>query len=209
MQKQDAVRHALVEDIKPLTATLARAFADDGMIDWLCGPRGAVPDGIRDACAAALFEGYLRCLSLPHGMVYTTHDHSGGALWSPPGKWQMGVAAQLRMTPYFLRATGWKRLPTRFLAAQKILAAHPRAPHYYLQVLGVDPSAQGHGWGTQLLKKGLQVADAAGMPCYLETMNETNIPFYQRHGFRLTGSLRLPWSGHGVWFMWRDAAEPD
>lgn len=209
MQKQDSIRHALVADVQPLAATLARAFADDGMIDWLCGPRGSTPDAQRNAQAAALFEGYLRCLSLPHGMVYTTPDQSAGALWSPPGKWEMGVLAQLRMTPYFLATTGLRRLPTRFLAAQKILAAHPHQPHYYLQVLGVAPEGQGRGWGTQLIRKGLAVADGAQMPCYLETMNDTNIPFYERHGFRLTGELKLPYTGHGVWFMWRDVVKDE
>lgn len=88
---------------------------------------------------------------------------------------------------------------------QKILALHPREPHFYLQVLGVDPAAQGRGWGSQLLKHGLAQVDAARMPAYLETMNGDNITFYERHGFRLSGELRLPFSGHPVWFMWRDA----
>jgi ribosomal protein S18 acetylase RimI-like enzyme len=203
--KSASIRLATVTDIPPLTSALARAFADDGMTDWICGPRGVESDQRRNERTASLFEGYLRCLSLPHGMVYTVGDGIGGSLWSPPGAWQTGLLTQARLAPYFFRAAGMSRLLTRFLAAQKILERHPHQPHYYLQVLGVDPSAQGRGWGAQLLKAGLEVVDRAGMPAYLETMNETNIAFYQRHGFRLTGELVLPYSGHRVWFMWRNA----
>lgn len=202
--KSSSVRFATENDIPRLTQSLARAFADDGLTDWVCGPRHLEPDDKRNRRTASLFEGYLRCLSLPHGMVYTVENGIGGSLWSPPGTWQMGWMAQARLVPYFVRATGASRLLTRFLAAQTILDRHPHEPHYYLQVLGVDPSAQGRGWGAQLLKAGLTVVDKATMPAYLETMNETNIPFYERHGFRLTGEIALPYTGHKVWFMWRD-----
>lgn len=202
--KSADIRAATLADVPTLAAALARAFADDGMTDWVCGPRGGEPDVIRNRRTASLFTGYLRCLSIPQGMALTLPAANGASLWSPPGKWNLGLRDQLRLSPYFIAAAGLRRLPTRFLAAQRILAAHPTAPHFYLQVLGVDPAAQGHGWGSQLLKAGLRTVDAAGMPAYLETMNDNNIAFYERHGFRLTGELRLPYTGHPVWFMWRD-----
>lgn len=207
-QDEAGVRCATAGEIDALAAVLARAFADDGMIDWLCGPRGHEPDDARNQRSAALFTGYLRFLAMPHGMVYTADGLPGAALWSPPGKWKMGLVAQARMTPCFIRATGLAGLPTRFLGAEKVLAAHPHEPHYYLQVLGVDPAHQGTGWGGRFLRKGLQVADSKGFPCFLETMNPDNIGYYNRHGFRVTGELRLPWTGHPLWLMWRERSEP-
>ncbi|MFZ5722928.1 MAG: GNAT family N-acetyltransferase [Pseudomonadota bacterium] len=205
MQHAPEIRHVRPHETTVVAAMLARAFADDGMIDWLAGARGHEPDAVRNARAASLFAGYLQLLALPHGMAFTVDGLPGAALWSPPGRWRMGPLTQLRMTPFFLATTGWRRLPPRFVAAQKILAAHPATPHYYLQVLGVDPQAQGQGWGRQLLQHGLTIADEARMPCYLETMNADNVGFYVRYGFRLTGELQLPFSGHRVWLMWRDA----
>lgn len=206
--KQSAIRPVTPDDVPRLAASLARAFADDGMTDWICGPRGIENDERRNERTASLFTGYLRCLSLPHGMAFTAPECAGASLWSPPGLWQPGVATQLRMTPYFVAAAGLRRLPTRYLAAQRVLAAHPKQPHYYLQVLGVDPAAQGHGWGSSLLKTGLALVDAAARPAYLETMNADNIPFYERNGFRLTGELVLPYTGHRVWLMWREPVTP-
>lgn len=203
--KSTDIRPATLADVPALCRSLALAFADDGMTDWVCGPRGVEADDIRNARTASLFNGYLRHLALPAGMSFTLPGCAGAALWSPPGLWEAGLSTQLRLVPHFFRATGWRRLPTRLVAVQKILALHPREPHFYLQVLGVDPAAQGRGWGSQLLKHGLAQVDAARMPAYLETMNGDNITFYERHGFRLSGELRLPFSGHPVWFMWRDA----
>ena len=46
------------------------------------------------------------------------------------------------------------------------------SPHWYLSILGVDPDHQGKGLGGELLKPVLAQADAQGLPCYLETLEE-------------------------------------
>nr|QQZ52074.1 GNAT family N-acetyltransferase [Phenylobacterium glaciei] len=54
---------------------------------------------------------------------------------------------------------------------------HPMArPHAYLWFLGVRPEAQGLGVGSRMLKAGLAKVDAAGLPAYLESSNEANVP---------------------------------
>lgn len=199
-EKRLAIRDARLADVPGLSRVLARAFADDPMVEWL-----VKPDARREERTALLFSAYLRLLSLPHGMAYTTDDMVGGALWSPPGQWQMGLAAQARFLPAFLGTTGLARAPACYIGVQQVLGAHPREPHFYLQVLGVDPEAQGRGWGSLLLRHGLAVVDAARMPAYLETMNSDNIAFYERHGFRVTGEVKVFGKNLPVWLLWRDA----
>lgn len=201
--KQDSLRHATRDDVPQLARVLARAFEHDPLIEWLV-PR----DERLHARAAGLFAGYLQLLALPHGMTWTTPDQQGAALWSPPGKWKMGLLTQLRIAPRIIAATGLARLPTRVVGLETILAAHPGTPHYYLQVLGIDPDAQGMGWGSQLIRRGTDIADRDGMPCYLETMTERNVALYLRHGFRVVGEMRLPFAGPPVWRMWREPVEP-
>jgi ribosomal protein S18 acetylase RimI-like enzyme len=41
--------------------------------------------------------------------------------------------------------------------------------HWYLMVMGVAPEACGQGLGRALLEPIMNRADAAGLPCYLET----------------------------------------
>lgn len=198
--KADALRLATTDDVPVLARTLARAFEQDPLIQWLVPQDAQVMDR-----AAQLFTGYLRLLALPHGMTWTSTDLHAAALWSPPGCWHMGPLTQARVAPYFLRAATWRHFPTRLLALEKVIAAHPREPHYYLQVMGVDPDAQGRGWGSQLLARGTAIADGAHLPCYLETMTERNVSLYLRHGFRVVGELTLPFAGPRTWRMWRDA----
>jgi ribosomal protein S18 acetylase RimI-like enzyme len=81
---------------------------------------------------------------------------------------------------------------------------HPREkPHWYLAVLGTDPSAQGQGLGSAVLQPVLERCDTDGIGAYLESSKERNIDFYARHGFRVTGKIRLP-RGPTMWPMWRD-----
>jgi hypothetical protein len=38
-----------------------------------------------------------------------------------------------------------------------------------------------------LLELGTSQADAAGIPCYLETGTESNVAYYSKRGFEVTG----------------------
>jgi hypothetical protein len=68
-------------------------------------------------------------------------------------------------------------------------AAHPTYPHWYLPWFGVDSVKQGKGTGGKLMERCLvETADADHLPAYLETPNPRSISFYERHGFKATGS---------------------
>ena len=103
-----------------------------------------------------------------------------------------------------LSAAGFGELPEEipldrldaFFAA--IAPLHQQAvlePHWYLRLLGVDPAQQGGGLGGVLLQHGLRRANAEGTPCYLETFNESNQPFYAHHRFELVANSVEPNSG--------------
>jgi hypothetical protein len=42
------------------------------------------------------------------------------------------------------------------------------------------------------------------LPCYLETENERNLPFYERHGFEVVSDGEVPKRGLRVWAMVRE-----
>ena len=85
--------------------------------------------------------------------------------------------------------------------------AHPHEPHWYLAVLGVDPSMQGRGLGRALLEPVLDRCDEQFEPAYLETQKPDNLPFYERFGFRVVGEVSVAGSPT-MWRMWRDP-DPD
>jgi GNAT superfamily N-acetyltransferase len=85
----------------------------------------------------------------------------------------------------------------------QVEARHPTPPHWYLAVLGTEPSRQGEGLASALLERVLGDCDRDEVPAYLETGTERNVAFYVRHGFKVSEELRLP-KGPPVWLMWRE-----
>ena len=69
----------------------------------------------------------------------------------------------------------------------------PPVPHYYLGVIGTDPAMRGLGIGARMLESfcALSVADPLSRGVYLETANPSNVRFYERAGFAVTGQGRL------------------
>jgi hypothetical protein len=55
---------------------------------------------------------------------------------------------------------------------------------------GARATAQGSDLGGEVLHDSLKAVDESGLPAYLETPNPRTIPFYERHGLRVTGSTR-------------------
>ena len=84
------------------------------------------------------------------------------------------------------------------------LHAGQSPPHWYLGYLGTRRDRQGQGLGTQMLQEILPGLDTDGVPAYLESSNERNLPLYERNGFRVVGELQALGHGPTIWRMWRE-----
>lgn len=186
-------QRATSQDLAPLTAALARAFLDDPVMTWLLG--GEHLDRLRRFMGVEVQHYHRRC------EVLTGPAHEGAALWAPPGRWRMGWRDMLRAMPTSALALG-TRIPRGLRAFSTIERAHPREPHWYLAVLGTDPPAQGKGVGAALMRPVLERCDNDGIPAFLESSKEPNVPYYERFGFGVTGEINLP-GGPTIWPMWR------
>ena len=93
----------------------------------------------------------------------------------------------------------------RFLAEQRAIRAQEMsAGTWYLAWLGVGPSEQRSGAGAALLNHMLARLDADGADAYLETEKAINVPYYERHGFRLMTAGEISGGGPKFWTMRRE-----
>jgi len=194
------VRRAGVEDVTSIVEMLARAFDDDPVPRFLFpGPRR------RRRGLHAFFRLQLRHTYLDAGEVWTTPDTAGAAVWAKPDTPRPGWADLLRLVPVLPYLTGLgRRLPDAARLLGAVDRARPRQAHWYLATLGTEPERQGKGIGSSLLQWTLAHVDREGLPAYLESSKERNVPFYARHGFEVTGQIHTPNGGPTLWLMWRE-----
>jgi ribosomal protein S18 acetylase RimI-like enzyme len=183
-------RPATSADIPSVSRTLAAAFLDDPVFSY-CYPDVAV----RREILPRWFE-IVTGANLRHGEIYTTDDVVAGAVWVPPGgddDEQMGAA---------LGEISGKYARTLFEIFERMDETHPHEPHHYLFLLGTRPGWQSRGIGSALMRPVLELCDRDAMPAYLEATSEANMRLYLRHGFEVTGEIKLP-AGPSMWPMWR------
>ena len=193
----------------PLTASdddmaaglLARAFHTDPMMIYL------VPDEpSRERRTQPFFVGTIR-YGRHYGITEVTATRDAVAMWLKPGLTTITIGRMLRtgtvLAPRKLGFSGIGRLNALASYGDKLHKQAISGDHWYLMTIGVEPDRQRAGAGSRLLSAGLQRADADNLPCYLETANPENLPFYRRHGFEVVADGQMPKGGLHVWAMVR------
>ena len=191
-------RRAERSELPDLARMLARAFHEDPVASWACRP-----DDLRPRVLERLFGMRLRDL-YPRGEIWTDDELRSVAVWAAPARWHTTAREDAAYASCLLHPRLALRMPmviTGLLRAQRL---HPNEPpHWYLAILGTDPSAQGQGLGSAMMGPILEELDRDGVGAYLESSKEQNLDFYARHGFRVTSEKDLP-RGPRLWPMWRE-----
>ena len=95
------------------------------------------------------------------------------------GIWRLPLKVGLRGTGRVMGA----------LSASEPFHKQVGGPHWYLMTVGTRRARQGQGLGSALVEVGTAKADAAQLPCYLETGTDSNIAFYTKRGFEIIGQV--------------------
>jgi GNAT superfamily N-acetyltransferase len=196
---EPTVRQATAADIKPLAMVMARAFYADPPFMWIL-PNAAT----RLERNRRLFVTVSREV-LPRGgidVALVGNQIAGAAIWQPPGPSSSRSADQLRVLAGLVRAFG-RRIGAAMAVSTAMSRVHPREPHWYLFAIGVDPSRQGTGLASELLRPRLAECDRAGLPAYLEASKPASVPLYQHFGFEPSGEMELPAGAPPLTPMWR------
>ena len=182
-------------DQAALVETLAQAFQTDPALTWI------LPDA--DHRFRAL-RGLFRTLvpaDMRAGLALRSGGDEAAALWRAPGQAHSGTLEFLR-TVVPLVATFGTAL-RRGLRVQGSIDAHrPKGQFWYLHYVGVRRDHRGRGHGGRIIRAQTAVADAAGLPCWLETATPENVPLYERLGFVTQVEWDVPGGPH-FWGMMR------
>lgn len=187
-------------ELEAAAEALALAFADDP-----CWAHLLPDDASRGERLLTYFTSEIETQAPEYREVWVTEDGAGAAVWAPPGRWRVPIGVVLRearpLTGVF-RA----RTPLALRTLLRLERHHPKAAHWYLQYLGVEPKRQGRGLGAALLSPVLERCDQARVPAHLEASSERNRALYERHGFAVTEVIHMPRKGPPIREMWREAA---
>jgi ribosomal protein S18 acetylase RimI-like enzyme len=179
-EAMSTVKEAAPSEAEQAVATIVLAFSADPAARW------SYPD---PAQYLEHFPAVVRAFggrAFARGTGYHVDGFAGAALWLPPG---VGLDEEA-MAAIMERSIPAERQPEISGVFEQMGSYHPHEPHWYLPLIGVDPTRQGKGLGSALLQHTLARCDREHAPAYLESSNPANIPLYRRHGFEVIGTVQ-------------------
>lgn len=188
------------DHLERATGVMARAFQDDPLFVAMF-PDPVERTRVMPAVAAWNFR---------HALLFGTalvagNDPAGVAILYRGDEsvfTEAHLTASLGELPEQLGADTWdryERMQATWTLPEERLAAAVPEPHWYLDMVGVDPARQGAGVGGTLLRAIHERADSDGWPTALFTVQPRNVPFYERHGYELVAEGTEPIAGLSYW----------
>ena len=129
------------------------------------------------------------------------------AYWKSPDQKNMSISVKSigKLLPLL-----FTMYPIGYLRAKPILekidsmhAQYANEPHYYLDNIGVLPSARGRGLSSKLIRPFLDMADSQKVIAYTDTVTASNVPLYEHFGFECVEKSLIPRAGVTVWALRR------
>lgn len=175
------IKSVTTSDEAPAIAVVVLAFGADPAARWTW------PDPQQYLMHFPSFVKALGGNAFAHGGAHYVDGYAGAALWLPPR-----VRPDEEALITLLQRTGSAPVQKDLFAVfEQMERYHPQEPHWFLPFIGIDPSQQGKGYGSALMKPALDACDRDHALAYLESSNPMNIPLYERHGFELLGTIQV------------------
>lgn len=184
----EACRHVTRADLPAVVDAMVAGFDADPLYVWMYPDAGERAWYLRET-----FE-LITELALPRGHLYTNDARSAVAAWTAPDVALVDDEEGERFAAMVERHIG-ERVRHVIAGMAETEAQRPSGPHFSLHSLVVDAAAQGRGLGGRLIAPVLARCDEDGLPAHLTSSAARNVPFYERHGFRVVAETVLPGGG--------------
>ena len=116
-----------------------------------------------------------------------TSDGLGVAIWLPPG----AHGDDRPLEAVIAETIAQERQAEVTAVFERTEDYRPTEPRWYLLLIGVEALHRNKGCGAALLRHRLGQCDQEHLPAYLWSSNPLNISLYERHGFKISGTVQI------------------
>lgn len=175
------IKSATMADEDAILAVITFAFSTDPVARWMW------PNPHQYLTHMPPFVRAFGGEAFAHGSAYYVDGYAGAALWLPPG----AHSDDDTLGSIIQTTVGEGERGDLMAVFDQMGSYHPKEPHWYLPLIGVETLHQGHGYGAALMEHALAPRDQEQTLAYLESTNPRNISLYQRHGFEILGTIQV------------------
>ncbi len=195
-------RPLTLSDVEPAASIIAQAFLNDPFIAFMLPIKAG-----RIQTLVKFFRIYGE-INIKNGRGYGTGDPlQGVAYWKTPEQASLSISLKSlgKFLPllFTLYPIGYIRARTVFEHTENLHQKYAPEPHFYLDNLGVLPSAQGKGWSSKLIRPILALADQQKATTYTETTARGNVGLYEHFGFQCVQEKPVPGTGVTIFALLR------
>ena len=191
-------------DVEQAARVISQAFVDDPLCAFM------LP--LRRTRIKTLYK-FFRALgevSIENNRSYGVGDPlQGVAYWKLPNQESMSIS--IKSLSIFIPLL-FSFYPIGYFRAKAVLnqqeAMHKKyadEPHFYLDNIGVLPSARGQGLSSKLIRPFLEMADSQKVIVYTDTVTRSNVALYEHFGFQCVEESTIAGTGLTVWALRRPA----
>jgi ribosomal protein S18 acetylase RimI-like enzyme len=202
MDNNSDYRLLTLSDVEPAAHVLSQAFVEDPLCAFM------LPfERTRAKTLHIFFRAYGE-VNIKNQRGYGIGEPlKGVAYWKFPSQAEISISVKSLSIFIPLLFTFY---PIGYFRARAILKQidalhqkHADEAHFYLDNIGVIPSAGGKGVSSKLIRPFLEKTDSEKVIVYTDTVTRSNVALYEHFGFRCVEESAIAGTGITVWSMRR------
>lgn len=156
-----------------------KSFNENKSVNYLIRPGSARQKRLESLMA------YSFDICYQFGEVFLSDNRQACALVLFPEKNKSGLKTIWLNIKFVFKSIGLRNVLKAMIREKSIKESQPNTLLYYLWFIGVEPSDQGKGYGSSLLKEIVLRGKSMNRTICLETSTVKNLPWYKKNGFEV------------------------